>query len=290
MKNKLFVGLIAAVMLCIASTGMAATDPSMYEQIDATYKKGHPRMNTAEDLAYIKQSLDMTIAALEKDPDNYELMWRYLRGCAQYSEASSMQRWTVTNWAEICDEWAKKGLEMAPKAQAKEPARVEAYFWRTVCMGKYIEAKGGYNNLNGIMAAIKEGALPNTKKDVNAAYEADKTYLNYMPAYAQFQFLSHIPGFVAPKGQWELALKYFKEWDEGCGGYMNAYEPVTDACLGGEYLIRAVDKQKKSGMTDAEAVKYKAYAKEMLEFAAASDIRYYKEWAQSVLDDEKLWK
>lgn len=277
--------LLVIVLFTLSSPSLAAPGRDVIEQIDAVYNLGHPKMHMPQGMAQVKQSLDLTSAALEQEPESYELLWRYVRGCAQYSESLCLQRWDIPDWDRRSAAWSKRGLEMAPKAQVAAPERPEAYFWRTVCMGKYIDSMGGYNTIKGVMAAIRQGALPKTKADIAKAYAADPTYLHYMPTQAQFQALSRMPTFVAPRDQWQLAFGYFKEWHAGIGHFSNAHEPVAEACVAGEYLIRAVQKQCKSGMSSAEAEHYRDYAKEMLSYAAASDVRYYREWAQGVLDE-----
>ncbi|MEA2101493.1 MAG: hypothetical protein U9P80_02820, partial [Thermodesulfobacteriota bacterium] len=160
-----------------------------------------------------RHNLDLCVDAIKDNPDNYGLMWRYARAASEYCECVQALRATYPGWKKIMQTWGLKGAQMATQAQAVEPGRVEAYYWRTCCTGKYTMADG----IGSMLTAIRQGALPKTRQDIIKAYELDPAYLDWITTYAYFQFLTHLPSIpFMVKGtkasRFKEALTYYEQY------------------------------------------------------------------------------
>ena len=257
---------------------------SIYEKIDDLNARGHEVSYTIEGMQTIKEALVLLEEALEKNPENYELMWRYIRSASHYAEAAQMNRDALPEWKDTTRNWAKKGLDMATQAQKFNPDRVEAYYWRTVAMGQLAD-------VTGVITAVKEGFLPKSMSDVKKAYEIDPSYLNYTTTYAYAMFLAAIPTipFVTPgtkKSRFEDAMVYYKEYDtHKNGSHRDADEWDMKAAYTADFLREALEVLDING---CERTKYLQEIKDLCEIGMQSNRRVYQEWCREILNDTKV--
>ncbi len=263
----------------VASLALAAPD-NVYQQIDNLYYTGLQKRCATCGLPSLEASLDLCTRALAENPSDYELMWRYIRSAAEYCETAQSLREELPEWKEICREWGKKGLDMATRAQELEPDRVEAYYWRTMAMGKLADA-------TSIITAIKEGFLPKTKSDILTAYELNKSYYDWIPCYAYCMFLSHLPLYIegSPRKKMRKALDLYREYDAHTD-YRNVPESEIRAVYGGEFLLQAIDTLNIEGAEKDEMLRQ---ARDLFKWAASSEREYYSQWAQQFLNDKDYW-
>jgi len=123
---------------------------STSEQIDELFAKGMEEVHLQSGIDSLKQSLDLCAQEYAKRPGDCDVLWRYVRSCAQYAE--SVKGLQLVNWRDVCREWGKRGIDLGEIAKKIEPGRVEGYTWQTVCIGKYSDA-------TGILAAPKENLI-----------------------------------------------------------------------------------------------------------------------------------
>ncbi len=290
MKKFFWIGLIAFL---ITPMGLMAAEDATTQQIDKiwndAYNQVYAKGLDKDFMCKMKENLDLCIKAVEKEPKNYEYLWRYARAASEYAEAAQSLRDEVPDWKDVCRKWGLDGFNKANTACEVEPSRPEAYFWRSYCMGKYVLIGG----IEPIINAIKEGFLPKSQENVVKGYDADKTYLEYIPVFARFQFLSHVPSVPflvkgSKKDRFKEAMEYYKEHDAATkANFKECFEWDVRAPYTAEFLLLAVDAL---GMKGCEKEKYLAEAKAWCELGLTGPRKYYVDWSKSMLDDENNWK
>jgi tetratricopeptide (TPR) repeat protein len=232
------------------------------ERIDTLLEKGKQENYQSSGLDLMKESLDRCLACMEKRPEDYEILWRCARAAHQYGEtARNLQ---VEGWEEICQEWGRKGTEIAEKAMAVEPDRVEGYFWQGACIGVYSDG-------TGIMTAVKEGFYKKSKSAMARVYELDKTYNDYDSVFANAMFWISLPFPLKSK---QKALEYYREFEESTAW---KERPYIRRVYGANLLMEV----KPRG--------YKEEAKRLLDKALGYPHlqKYYRDWATELRSDLK---
>ena len=166
----------------------------------------------------------------------------------------------LENMEDICTKVGKKGMEVADKAIKLKPDQPHGYFWYGSCVGTY---KDGV----GLLAAIKEGLKDQTQSNFEKAYEIDKMYEEAGPILALGRFWSVLPW---PLKDNDKALEYFREYQKT--EYFNQKDD------GPVYLAEC--------LIDEGGDEYEAEAKKLCERVIKnSDNKWFKDWAQRLLED-----
>lgn len=288
--KRIFWVVLMAVLLC--PLGAMAADADVYAAIDAPWNKAYALTYEGKFdknvMALYKESLDLADKAIAENPNDYELMWRYCRAAAEYTETASCLRDEIPEWKDICREWGIKGFEMGNKACKVNPDGVEAYFWRNYCMGKYALIGG----MESIITAVKEGFLPKAMDNAVKGYEIDPTYLDYVTTYAYSMLLTHIPTipFVTPgnkKSRYKDAMEYYRQHDEHTrDNFQQVFEWDVRCAFTAEFLIEAVNVLKMKG---DERAQYQGDARKLCEMGLKSPQKFYRDWCQELLDNPKNW-
>ncbi len=232
------------------------------ERADLLFHKGSEINYDVSGINMLKESLELCEKAMEKYPENYEVLWRFARGAYKYTE--SMKGIYLEGWKKACGKYGRRGMKVCEKAQKIAPNRVEAYFWQTACIGKYVDD-------SGIITAIKEGFFPKSKRAMKNAYKIDKTYYDYSPVFGMGMLFSSPPWPLKDK---KKAITYFKELKET---YAFIWEDYMFYCYGSELLISL-----KGTENDAEA---KGYLEKMINNPNRKE--FYYNWAQKLMKKMK---
>ncbi len=169
-------------------------------EIDTLLERGMKENYKKSGMALVKKSLDLCLNLVEDNPNNYEVLWRCSRSCAQYAEAAFGLQ--AEQWKEISSKWGKRGMEFGAKAQKIEPERVEAYYWQLHSLGRYAK-------VTGLITAIREGFKKMSDHSIVKMYKIDKSYLDYSPVYMMAMRYYELPWPMKDK---KKALKYYNEF------------------------------------------------------------------------------
>lgn len=203
-------------------------------------------------------SIDLCEKALQKDPDNFEVLWRYARACRWNGELA--KRAALENVEDICTKSGKKGMEVADKAIKLQPDKPNGYFWYGSCVGTY---KDGV----GLLSAIKEGLKDQTQSNFEKAYAIDKMYEEAGPILALGRFWSVLPW---PLKDNDKALEYFREYQK------TQFFNIKDD--GPVYLAEC--------LVNEGGDEYEAEAKKLCDrVIKSSDNKWFKDWAKRILED-----
>ncbi len=265
----------------------------LISEIDELCAKGQQRLyDVACDERVMQiyfQSLQLVDAALEKFPQNYELLWRGARSAALYCEVVNDLR--PEGWQQICTTIGNRGLEFGSLAQQVNPGRVEGYFWRTYAIGGYRHGLG--TGMAGAMTAIQDGFLNKVREDAEKGYAIDPSYLGFGTTYTYIQFLGNIPGGMYMKGygfrksRFEEALKYY---DEFIANYpQNSFMQTANqwdvkATCAAAFLLDAVDVLQ---MTGAMRDKYLGDARWLCELGVNSNRKSFAKRCEEMLQEVK---
>ncbi len=240
------------------STVIQSSSESSVQQIDAVFNQAIVQNYNQTGMQLMHDSLQLGLQAVEKYPENYDVLWRCARSAVEYAEiAKTIQ---TEDWKQICRTWGKKGMDICTKAQTLEPDKIEGYFWQIKSIGKYSDSVG-------IITAIKEGFLPKIKKNLARSYEIDKTYCDYTPVYANCMYLYNLPWPMKNK---KKALKYYREFAEQTNWSFDSHVEYTFAA---RFLLSLKGKE------------HKVEAKKLLEITLEKhkQYKYYNELAKDLM-------
>ncbi len=255
------ISLLIAALLLSSVSGWAqeampkANADGAVRDIDSLYKRAAAENYRESGLVLMKEAVEFCLQCMEERPADYEILWRCARAAHQYAETA--RNLMVKNWEAICEEWGRKGMEIAEKAQGIDPNRVEAYFWETACIGDYSDG-------SGLMTAIKEGFYKKSKRSVAKAYEIDKSYNDYDPVFASAMFWVTLPFPLRSK---KKALRFYREFEEETQWRIR---PYVRRVYGANLLMEIKPKG------------YKEEAKALLDYAVTAPHlqKYYREWVR----------
>jgi tetratricopeptide (TPR) repeat protein len=257
LRGTAFLFVLSVLLFPAAGMGAedAGVDPvDVVERIDALFERGKEQNYHTAGMELLKESLDLCLGAVEKRPDDYEVLWRCTRSAYKFAEAAQILQ--LDGWEEVCKEWGKKGLAFSERAQRIDPERVEGYFWETACIGVYADATGPFT-------AIKEGFYEKSKKAMARAYELDKAYNDYDPVFGSAMFYIALPFPLKDK---KKALKYYREFEKLTSWTENLYVRRVHAA---DLLMTVKPKH------------YKQEARKLLEKVLSDPHprKYYHDWA-----------
>ncbi|MBF0121332.1 MAG: hypothetical protein HQK79_21060 [Desulfobacterales bacterium] len=222
------------------------------KKADELYNKGG--------LENYKEAITIYLKALENSPNSYAANWKCARAYRDYADEAMIEN--LPDWKEICAEYGKLGMKYAEKAISIDSKKVDAYYYYGISLGVYSTGVGK-------IKAIKEGLKDKLIKNMETAYEIDKKYMDGGPPIVLGRFWAQVPWPFRDK---DKALKYFRDYQS-----ITKYNIAPDIrrIYIGELLIElGGDDNKKE-------------AKELLELAAQSKRKYYKDMANSLLSKLK---
>ena len=238
------------IFLVLALIGMLVLPAGVMAQ--SALEEAKVLLDQKNDLDAFKKAIDLCLDVAGEEPDSYEANWMTAKALRFYGDEGKKQK--IEGWKDICKEYGKKGMGYAEKAIELNPDKVEGHFWYGCCVGTYSDGVS-------IVTALKEGLKNKTQNGFETAYSIDKMYNDAGPVLAIGRFWSVLPWPLKNK---KKALSYIEEFQK--------YFPEKaegQVYLGEAYLD----------------VKEKDKARDVLQKAAASDEKYYSDWAARLLAD-----
>ncbi len=228
-------------------------------KIDSLLESGMIENYQPSGVKLLKEALDICLSLVESHPNNYEVLWRCTRSCAQYTEAVFGLQ--AEQWKDICKTWGKRGMEFGKSAQKIESERVEAYYWQLKCIGSFARAAG-------IISILTEGLKGMSDHSMAKAYELDKSYLDYSPVFMRAMQNYECPRPFRDK---KKAMEYYKEYNSNAKWQWESHIKYTSFAK----LLTSLKKEE-----------YTSEAKRLLELAISDpDPRpYYHEMATKMLE------
>ena len=205
-----------------------------------------------------KQAMQICEQALKDNPGDFDVTWRCARSYRWYGELS--KREGKDGWKDVCAEYGKKGMGYAQKAIDLQPEKPNGYYWYGLNVGIYSDGVS-------ILTALKEGLKDKTQNSFEKTYQLDKMHEKAGSILALGRFWYVLPW---PLNDKEKAENYYREYQKTqYFGVANEDGPIYL----GELLI------------DLGGDKNEAEAKMLLENAAKSDTKYFKDKALTLLKE-----
>ena len=180
------------VMLGFFNTPAAARQPDALTRADLLYAKG-----TMDSL---RQSVALYKQAAQHQPDSYEAFWKAARSCRVIVRKAVIDE--LADLEQIGAAFGKQGMELAEKAIALEPEKVEGHYYYAVNVGGY--AKGA-----SIWSIIREGLKDKAQKHLNKAYEIDRKYNGFVLLMHMGLYYEVLPWFAGRDT--DKALEFYRE-------------------------------------------------------------------------------
>ncbi len=279
-------GIFTTIALLITSSAIIGAEKETIEKIDSqwhkTYRSIYTNGLTPCTVKSFRENAILCKNELRKAPDDYELLWRYARAAAQYAESAQAQRKNCPGWEKICRKYGLDGFYRATQACNLRPGNPEPFFWRNYCMGKYVLVGG----VKPFVNAITEGFLDKSEESVIKGYNADKSYLDHIPVFARFQFLSHLPSVpILVKGskedRFKEAMIYFNEHRKYISGReKKIFEWDIRAPYTAEFIHMAIEVLKIKGNEKHDLL---TYAEQMCKIGLNGPRSYYVSWSRKLL-------
>ena len=241
-------------MLVVSVIGLSAafsSDSGHFSVVDSLFAEGG--------LENYKHSIELCLQALEATPDDYEANWKCAKAYREYGEEAKRQN--VAGWKDICEGYGKQGMKYAQRAISLRPESPEGYYYYGLSVGIYSDAVS-------ILTALREGLKGKTQESLEKAYALDKTYDEARPILALGRFWAVLPWPLQDK---QKALEYFREYQ--ATGYIATNDQAK--LFIAELLVKLRGKGNK---TEANA---------LLQQAAGSEEKYYRDWANRLLRETK---
>ena len=159
---------------------------SVLERVDELHKRRDDRAAFTEEQSLVQ-------GALARAPRDYDVLWRAARlyfWLADDPGQSTEQRSRV----------GKDGWDLAERAIAVNPGRVEGHYWAAVCMGNYALGLG-------VVKALAKGMEGKFRERLGRAEQLDRTYQHGAVDTAWGRFYDRLPW---PKRDREQAEIHFK--------------------------------------------------------------------------------
>lgn len=179
----------------------------LVERIDELHKRRDDKAAFAEEQALAQQ-------ALSRAPQEYEVLWR----------AARVAFWASDDTSRGNDERSrigKDGWDLAERAIAANPNRVEGPYWAAVCMGNYALGLG-------VVKALAMGMEGKFRERLSRAEQLDARYEHGGIATAWGRFFAKLPWPKRDRGEAERRLRRALE--------INPYSLRARVYLAGVYL------------------------------------------------------
>ncbi|MDJ0803139.1 MAG: hypothetical protein QNI89_11215 [Desulfobacterales bacterium] len=235
------------LLLLLLLAAPAAADDQALRDADARYAVGG-----LEDL---KASLALYAQARQAAPLDYATLWKSARAHRDYGNRAKQAK--LPDWKAICKTQGKTAMQLAERAIALAPERVEGHYYYGLSVGIYSDGVS-------IFTALSEGLKDKTQTSFEKAYALDKHYNDAGPILSLGRFWTVLPWPMHDK---KRALQYFREYEKT--GFLEAYAEAQ--VYFGELLIKLGGKANKQE------------ARRWLEIAAQAPERYYAERATRLL-------
>jgi len=175
-----------------------AEQPAETQAASGPMEKANQLLDT-KDMGNLKKAIGIYENILENKPDNFGAAWRCAFACREYALQAQHQQ--VEDWKDICAEYGEKGMGYAQKAMDLKPDKPHGYFFYGLSVGVYSDGVG-------LVTALKEGLKDKTQKNLEKAYEIDKTFQNGGPMLALGRFWQKVPW---PYHDEDKAMQYYRE-------------------------------------------------------------------------------
>ncbi len=248
MKRKLLICCLLVVGVFIAPPALWAE--TALEQADALYDQGG--------LENIKKSIDLYLAAVAKDPGDYETNWKCARAHRDYGNLAKRKK--VEGWEKICAEYGKKGMTFAKTAIDISPNKPDAHYYYGISVGIYSDGVS-------ILTALREGLKDKTQSSFEKAYQLDKMYNEAGPILSLGRFWAVLPWPLKDKKD---SLNYYREYQQ-----TSYFADSDEAHI---YIAEL--------LLDIGGRDNKTEAQKLLEKAAGADDPYFSDWAKRLLAEE----
>jgi hypothetical protein len=146
-----------------------------------------------DDRAALTEEQSLVQGAVARAPQDYEVLWR----------AARVDFWLSDDPGQSHDERSrigKEGWDLAERAVAASPNRVEGHYWAAVCMGNYALGLG-------VVKALAKGMEGKFRERLGRAEQLDRTYEHGAIDTAWGRFYDKLPW---PKRDREEAERRFK--------------------------------------------------------------------------------
>jgi hypothetical protein len=170
----------------------AATAPAptplakIFERVDELHKRRDDRTAFAEEQSLLQ-------GALAHAPQDYGVLWRAARLYFWLSDDPGQS-------ADLRSRVGKDGWDLAERAIAVNPNRVEGHYWAAVCMGNYALGLG-------VVKALAQGMEGKFRERLGRATELDRRYEQGSIDTAWGRFFDKLPW---PKRDRAEAERHFK--------------------------------------------------------------------------------
>jgi hypothetical protein len=168
---------------------VAPPQPSLVQllaRIDDLHKRRDDRAAFVEEQSLVQ-------AALAHSPRDYEVLWRAARVDFWLSDDPGQSK-------EERSRIGKEGWDLAERAIAASPGRVEGHYWAAVCMGNYALGLG-------VVKALAQGMEGKFRERLGRAEQLDRHYEQGAIDTAWGRFFDKLPW---PKRDREEAERHFK--------------------------------------------------------------------------------
>ncbi|MFP3980882.1 MAG: hypothetical protein ACLFUY_05755 [Desulfobacterales bacterium] len=236
------------IMLGILNTPAAAQEQDAMHRADLLYAEGS--------MDSLKESVTRYKQIGQQHPDSYEAFWKASRSCRVITRMAVIGE--LDNLEEIGATFGKQGMELAQKAIALEPEKVEGHYYYAVNVGGY--AKGA-----SIWSILSEGLKDKAQKHLKKAYEIDREYNGFVLLMHMGLYYEVLPWYAGQDK--DKALEHYREalllMPE-----QSPYRSQLHVLAGKLMLVQGVEKNR---------------GRQLLRKAAESDSRYFSNKALEIL-------
>jgi hypothetical protein len=190
-----FPGRCCAGLLLVVIVFAAGPRPlrAIAEDVDDVIKQMDPLWSGRERPGALQDLIKMGTATLEKDSDNYEVLWRVAR--AQFWVAHTMGDRFVKKAV------AAQAMATAERAVAAGPARVEGHYLYAISVGEYALTIGS-------VRAFSEGVAGKIESAGLRAYEINRDFDNGAPMAVLGRYYFSLPW---PRRDLDRSRRYLEE-------------------------------------------------------------------------------
>ncbi len=153
-------------------------------------------------IADFEKTIVMYKQILEKDPKNYEALWKCSRSYRNIGDQSKINK--VEGWEDTCAVNGKEGMNYALKAIEVNPDHPAGHFFYGLNVGVYSDGVS-------ILTALREGLKDKTQSSFEKTVELDKNFEEAGGILSLGRFWTVLPW---PLNDKEKALKYFREYQK----------------------------------------------------------------------------
>ncbi|MCF8095330.1 MAG: hypothetical protein K9J79_08220 [Desulfobacteraceae bacterium] len=252
--NKRAMMLKVFLVCLLIVLGLLTLPAAAAHEQDALYKAD--LLYAERSMDSLKQSVTLYKQITQQHPDSYEAFWKASRSCRVIARMAVIGE--LDNLEQICKSFGKQGMELAQKAIALEPEKVEGHFYYAVNVGGY--AKGA-----SIWSILSEGLKDKAQKHLKKAYEIDIKYNGFVLLMHMGLYYEVLPWYA---GQDKAkALEHYREALR-LMPRQSLYRPQLHVLAGKLMLDQGVEETK---------------ARQLLRQAAASDSSYFSRKASEIL-------